>query len=331
LEDSVKIAVVIPCYKVKYHILDVISAVDKSVNKIYVIDDCCPQKSGQHVMSHINNPNVEVIFHKKNKGVGGAVISGYKKAITDNMDIVVKIDGDGQMDTSLIRHFVNLIVNQKADYAKGNRFFDISLLQDMPVIRLFGNSGLSFISKLASGYWHIMDPTNGYTAIHIKVLEHLPLDKIANRYFFESDMLFQLGMLRAVVSDIPICSRYKDEKSNMNILGILFIFPFLYSKCILKRLFYQYFVRDFNLGSFCFLIGGLLTNAGLLFGAWKWYTLSSIGILASSGTVMAAALPIIIGIQFLLSSIQYDILNVPKVVIYPFLVQPDYNEQLDKS
>jgi dolichol-phosphate mannosyltransferase len=325
------IAVVIPCYKVKRHILQVIDNIATDIKKIYIIDDLCPEQSGQFVLSHNTDPRVEVIYHSINKGVGGAVISGYKKAISDNMDIVVKIDGDGQMDTRLIPHFVDLILNQKADYAKGNRFFDISLLQDMPIIRLLGNSGLSFISKLASGYWHVMDPTNGYTAIHVKVLEHLPLDKIANRYFFESDMLFQLGMLRAVVNDIPICSRYKDEKSNMNILGILFIFPFLYSNCIIKRLFYQYFVRDFNLGSFCFLIGGLLANAGLIFGAWKWYTLSSIGILASSGTVMAAALPIIIGIQFLLSSIQYDILNVPKTVIHPFLVQPDYTEQLDKS
>jgi len=325
------IAVVIPCFKVKKHILKVIKTIDTDINKIYIIDDFCPEQSGQFVYSLNTDPRVEIIYHSTNKGVGGSVISGYRKAIMDGMDIVVKIDGDGQMDPSLISHFVNIILNQKADYVKGNRFFDISLLQDMPLIRLLGNSGLSFISKLASGYWHIMDPTNGYTAIHVKVLEHLPLDKIANRYFFESDMLFQLGMLRAVVSDIPICSRYEDEKSNMNIMGIFFIFPFQYSKCIIKRLFYQYFVRDFNLGSFCFLIGGLLTNAGLIFGAWKWYKLSSIGILASSGTVMAAALPIIIGIQFLLSSIQYDILNVPRFVIHPFLIRPDYNEQLDKS
>jgi glycosyltransferase involved in cell wall biosynthesis len=324
--SSSNIAVAIPCYKVKKHILQVINSITNDIKKIYIIDDCCPEQSGRYVLSNTSDPRIEVIFHEKNKGVGGAVISAYKKAILDGMDIVIKIDGDGQMDTSLIRHFVKLILSEKADYVKGNRFFDISFLHGMPLIRLFGNTGLSFISKLASGYWQVMDPTNGFTAIHTKMLEHLPLDKIANRYFFESDMLFQLGMLRAVVADIPIHSRYQDEKSNMNIFSVLFAFPFRYLNCILKRLFYQYFVRDFNLGSFCFLIGVFLFCSGVIFGAWQWYTLSSIGLLASSGTVMAAALPIIIGIQFLLSSIQYDILNIPKSVIYPFLTKIDHNE-----
>ena len=305
--------------------MDVIQSVGSEISKIYVIDDCCPEQSGQYVKSQNTDQRVQVIFHTKNKGVGGAVISGYRQALLDKMDIVVKIDGDGQMDPGLIPHFIKPILNEKADYVKGNRFFDISLLKGMPYIRLFGNTGLSFINKLASGYWQVMDPTNGYTAIHTAVLAHLPLDKIANRYFFESDILFHLGMLRAVAIDIPMSARYQDEKSNLSVFRTLVTFPFRYLKCILQRIFYHYLLRDFNLGSFCFVTGGLLTSFGAAFGAWKWYSLSLLGLQASSGTVMLAALPIIVGIQFLLSSIQFDIMNTPKTVIYPFLKEILHN------
>jgi dolichol-phosphate mannosyltransferase len=319
MANKPKIAVVIPSYKVKRHILQVIAEIPDDVSKIYVVDDCCPENSGLHVQSLNADSRVEVIFHTKNLGVGGATISGYRQALQDEMDIAVKIDGDGQMDARLIPFFIKPILEEKADYVKGNRFFDIALLKGMPWIRLLGNTGLSFINKLASGYWQIMDPTNGYTAIHTVVLAHLPLDKVAKRYFFESDMLFHLGMLRAVAMDIPLSARYNGEKSNMRISHILFSFPLRYTKCFFQRVFYHYLLRDFNLGSFCSLFGGVLSLGGSAFGAWKWYSLSSVGIQASSGTVMFAALPIILGIQFLMSAVQFDIMNTPKAVIHPYL------------
>lgn len=331
MDKKSTLAVVIPCYKVKKHILDVIAKIDNKVNKIYVVDDYCPEKSGLYVQEQLSDSRIQVIFHSKNKGVGGAMITGYRQALIDNMDIVVKIDGDGQMDPALMPRFIKPIEEIKADYVKGNRFFDITSLKDMPTIRLLGNTGLSFISKLASGYWSNMDPTNGYTAIHTAVLAHLPLDKIANRYFFESDMLFHLGMLRAVVADIPMHARYQDEASNLSIVRTLFSFPVRYLKCIVKRIFYHYLLRDFNLGSFCFVVGSILTLGGTGFGAWKWYSLSTLGIQASSGTVMLAALPIIIGIQFLMSSIQFDIMNAPKSVIYPFLKEILHDAKSDTT
>src|SRR5690606_32001950 len=150
------------------------------------------------------DPRVRVIRHASNLGVGGAVITGYQAAIADGMDILVKLDGDGQMDASLIPDFIEPIINGEADYTKGNRFFDLEELRSMPRIRLIGNAVLSFMTKFSSGYWNLFDPTNGFTALHADVARYLPLSKISKRYFFESDMLFRLNTLRAVVHDIPM-------------------------------------------------------------------------------------------------------------------------------
>src|SRR5690606_26734158 len=135
-------------------------------------------------------PRVRVLNHAENGGVGAAVVTGYEAALAEGADIVVKIDGDGQMDPALIADFVRPLLAGDADYTKGNRFYDIASLQEMPKLRLAGNAVVSLICKIASGYWHVMDPTNGYTAIHRTALSALPLRKIDRGYFFESDMLF---------------------------------------------------------------------------------------------------------------------------------------------
>lgn len=122
--------------------------------------------SGEYVKAHCTDPRVTVVKHEKNKGVGGAVMTGYRAAIADGAKVIVKIDGDGQMDPSLLREFVMPILGGEADYTKGNRFYDLSNISRMPAMRLFGNAGLSFLAKLSTGYWNIFDPTNGYTAIH---------------------------------------------------------------------------------------------------------------------------------------------------------------------
>ena len=199
-----KIAVVIPSYKVKAHILNVISSIGPEVDLIYVVDDKCPQESGNHVLMNNKDERVKVIFNDTNKGVGGAVMNGYQSAIADGAEIIIKIDGDGQMDPSLIVDFIRPIIDGEADYTKGNRFFNLESLASMPKIRLFGNAVLSLMTKLSSGYWNLFDPTNGYTAIHADIAKYLPFEKISNRYFFETDMLFRLNTLKAVVIDIPM-------------------------------------------------------------------------------------------------------------------------------
>ncbi|MEE9338681.1 MAG: glycosyltransferase family 2 protein [Methylococcaceae bacterium] len=306
-----KIAVAIPCYNVKPQILDVILQIPSIVERIYVVDDQCPQQTGQYVAEHCDDSRVIIINHSENKGVGGAVISAYRAALAEGMEIVVKIDGDGQMNPQLLEKFVQPIEDGLADYTKGNRFFYIESLLSMPVSRKIGNSILSFVNKISSGYWNGMDPTNGYTAIHFQALSLLPLDKLNQGYFFESDMLFRLGTIRAVVQDITMNAKYKDEQSNLQIGQIALHFPGLYLKAFIKRVFYTYFLRDFNGASLEFVVGVLLLLGGGFWGVSHWIHSIFQQQYASTGTVMLAVLPIIMGFQLVLSAIQYDMTNVP--------------------
>lgn len=306
-----KLAVAIPCYKVRAQILGVIAAIPPSVQRIYVVDDCCPQESGKLVQDQCTDPRVRVIFHEQNQGVGGAVRTGYRAALEEDMHIVVKVDGDGQMDPALIPHFTRAIERGKADYTKGNRFYRPESLKGMPPIRLFGNAALSFVNKLSTGYWSIMDPTNGYTAIHTAVLRELPLHKLEQRYFFETDMLYHLNTMRAVVHDVPMDSVYADEESSLKVSKVLPEFLVKHINRFFKRYVYLYLLRDFNLGSLYSLLGLLLCAVGVLFGGWQWWRSSMTGLPASSGTVMVAALPLIIGIQFLIAFLHHDVERVP--------------------
>lgn len=309
-----KIAVVIPSYKVTKHILDVISSIGKEVDTIYVVDDKCPHNSGQFVLDNNTDDRVKVLFNEFNKGVGGAVIHGYKQGLKDQVDIFVKVDGDGQMDPELIPDLIFPILNGDADYSKGNRFFyHRELMSEMPGLRLFGNSMLSFVNKLVSGYWDIMDPTNGFTAIHAKVLHLIDLDKLEERYFFESDMLFRLGVANAVVSDMPMKSKYEDEESNLNIKRVLFTFPRKYIVRFMKRIIFQYLIRDFNVGTISLISSIFLLSFGIVLGGINWVESVKSGVTASSGTVMLSGLPIILGLQFLLFWINYDVQSVPRI------------------
>ena len=314
-----QIAVVIASYKVKKHILDVISRVGPEVTKIYVVDDACPEQSGQWVEQHSKDRRVRVLYNEKNSGVGGAMKTGYIQAIHDEMDIAVKIDGDGQMAPELISLFVKPIINGTADYTKGNRFFDLENLHRMPRIRILGNAILSFLSKLSSGYWQTFDPTNGFTAIHTEVLRHVPLKKISNRYFFESDMLFRLNLIQAKVVDIPMDALYADETSGLEIKKILGEFLAKHTKNFIKRIFYNYFLRNFSAASIELIAALALTMFGVVYGAIHWITAAKLGVSSSAGTVMLSAMPIIIGIQLLLSFLSYDIQSTPSTSLWPRL------------
>lgn len=307
-----KVAVVIPCYKCKKHILGVISSCPEVVSRIYVVDDCCPEGTGEFVKESSHDTRVAVLFQPQNSGVGGAVMAGYKAAIKDGMDILVKIDGDGQMDPRLISNFIRPLQRGLADYAKGNRFWNVDDVRSMPKVRLFGNAVLSFMNKLSSGYWNVFDPTNGYTAITREVARELPFEKISKRYFFETDLLFRLATMRAVVVDVPMKARYGDEISGLNIRNILFEFMRKHATNFAKRVFYNYFIRDFSLASLELLLSLALLGFGLIFGGSTWCRVVHTGIAASSGTVMLAALPIFVGSELLISFFNYDINSVPK-------------------
>ena len=313
------VAVVIPCYKVKAHVLDVISAIGPEVDLIFCVDDACPEGSGDFIRTHVTDPRVHVLHNPVNRGVGGAMIAGYRAAAAAGAQVLVKIDGDGQMDPRLVTRFVTPILEGEADYTKGNRFYNLTDVKQMPAVRIFGNAVLSFLTKISSGYWNVFDPTNGYTAIHAAMLGQIPLDRVEERYFFESDLLHHLYLANAVVADIPMQSVYADEVSNLHIRRILVPFLMKNLRNTIRRLFYAYFLRDFSVASLEILIGVPLVLFGLVFGISEWAASLRTGMTASAGTVMTAAFPIIIGVQLLLASIGQDIASVPRTPVHPLL------------
>lgn len=311
-QRNTRVAVVIPSYKVTRHIVDVIASMPDFVWRIYVVDDACPDGSGKLVAATVVDERVRVLYHTENRGVGGAMMTGYQAAIADGAEVIVKIDGDGQMDSSLIANFIEPILSGEADYAKGNRFYDLEEIRAMPKVRLFGNAVLSFMTKLSSGYWDLFDPTNGYTAIHADVARHLPFEKISSRYFFETDMLFRLNTLRAVVVDVSMDAQYGDEVSNLKVSKIVGEFLVKHIRNFAKRIFYNYYLRDMSLASIELPLGMSLLLSGCGFGVYHWINSLEVGVPTPAGTVMLAALPILMGTQLILAFLGYDIANVPR-------------------
>ncbi len=308
-----RIAVVIPCYKVAQFLSAVLASIGQEVADIYCVIDGCPEGSGRVAAEAAKrDPRIRVVEHATNGGVGQAFITGCQMALSHGASIVVKLDGDGQMDANDIPRLIEPLQNGQADYSKGNRFFQLEDLQAMPILRMFGNAGLSFLSKLSTGYWNLFDPTNGFIAIHSSAASRLPWNKIHKRYFFESDLLFRLYALRAVVVDIPMKSRYGLEKSNLSITAAIVQFPVFHLLNFMKRIFYGYFLREFNIASLNLVLSIGLIGFGSCFGLMNWVRGYELNQLASAGTVMFAALPIILGWQALLAFFAFDVGNVPK-------------------
>ena len=315
LRNPSHLAVVIPAYKVKEQILPLLAAIGPEVLKIYVIDDACPENSGEHVQRNCSDPRVEVLRHELNLGVGGATKTGIKAAIEFGATVIVKLDGDGQMDPRLISKFTDPISTGQADYVKGNRFFSLEHVSTMPKIRILGNLVLSFYSKLSSGYWNILDPNNGFFAINSEVARSLPLDKISDRYFFESDMLFRLNLLRAKILDMPMQSIYATEVSNLKIVPTIFEFSFKHLRNFLKRIGYTYFIRDLNLASLQLLFGIGISVFGFAVGANGWSNAYRVGETTNTGTLILTAMSMLSGLQLLLGFFSYDMANVPRETI----------------
>lgn len=300
------IAVVIPCYKVSRHILKVISNIPQEVSTIILVDDQCPEKTGEFVAKNANDPRITILTNAKNLGVGGATKAGYLEAIQHHADIIVKLDGDGQMNPEDIPKLTRVITEEKYNYAKGNRFFTIKNVKQMPIVRKFGNLVLSFMSKLSTGYYEIFDPNNGFTAIDSEYLTQLPLDDIDNRYFFESDMLYQLNLLGAKVSDIPLPTIYKDEHSSLSIWQSVIIFPKKHLINFIKRIIYTYYLRDFNIASVQLLVGTIFFWWGSALGLTTWLHNMKNGVSSATGTIMLVGILIITGVQLLLSFLNFD-------------------------
>jgi glycosyltransferase involved in cell wall biosynthesis len=314
------IAVVIPCYRVAAEIGALIVSLPRFLKYIIVVDDASPDETAGIVQEAAKKDRrVILIRHEKNEGVGGAMLTGFCKALELNAQIVVKIDGDGQMDPALLPNFLMPIIQERADYTKGNRFRDFQALQRMPAIRRIGNMALSFLTKAATGYWNLFDPTNGFVAIHSKVLAQLPLRQIDRTYFFETSMLANLYLLGAVVKDVPMPARYEGEVSNLSVRRTLIEFPIKLFKTFLRRLVLKNLIYDFSMASIYILTSLPLLLFGLIFGISKWAQYSALQQPAPTGTVMLPTLSVILGIQFLIAAIEIDLRSTPTEPISPHL------------
>ncbi|MET3527128.1 glycosyltransferase family 2 protein [Phenylobacterium koreense] len=315
---AARVWIIIPCYRVRAQILTVLSRVPDWVEGVVCVDDACPEGTADFLEAQDLPPRIVVLRLPQNEGVGGAVLAGYREAERRGGEILVKIDGDDQMDLAYLPQLVTPILLGEADYVKGNRFTSIGHLNSMPGLRVFGNAALSFAAKASTGYWNIFDPTNGFTALEASVARQVLQRSVARRFFFETDLLYHLGALRAVVRDSPMPSRYGDERSNLRIGAVIGTFSARHLSNFIRRVIGQYFVRDFNVATIELVVGFLLLAAGATYGL-HWFAVRDPGQAASAGVVMAAALPVIIGVQLLLQAINFDVQNVPNRPIHPYL------------
>ena len=320
-EDSTsRVAIVVPCYRVRDRVADVVRKSLDHADLVVCVDDACPDGSGDLIEAEFGaDARVRLVRLERNGGVGAAMVAGYREALDAGSEILVKVDGDGQIDPRLIPQLVRPIQAGEADYVKGNRFFSVDTVASMPLVRVLGNAGLSFFSKLSTGYWNLFDPNNGLTAIEANVARQVPLDRLHPRFFFESDLLFRLGVLRARVVELPMVACYGDEESNLDPVHALLTFPFLHLRNFAKRVFYNYFLRNFSLASLNLVAGLFLLGFGASFGAIQWAGSISTGFASTAGTVMLAGLPVILGIQLLLSFLSHDISMTPDRAIHPRL------------
>lgn len=306
------IAVVIPCYRVERQIASVITNLPPYLKYVVVVDDASPDQTSEIIRKFAQNDRrIHLICHEKNQGVGGAMITGFQKALELGAQIIVKVDGDGQMDAAHLPDLLHPLITAQADYAKGNRFRDFQALQSMPLVRRMGNMALAFLTKAATGYWNLFDPTNGFVAIRSTVLAQLPLNQVDRTFFFETSMLANLYLIGAVVKDIPIPARYQGEGSNLSIRRTLLEFPFKLLKILLRRLILRNLIYDFSMASIYLFTGIPLLLFGLIFGSTRWYYYASRNIPAPTGTVILPTLSVLLGIQFLIAAIEIDLRSVP--------------------
>lgn len=318
---ELKVAVIIPAYRAAETIQKVIGGIPRWIDAIYVVDDASPDETAARARS-APDPRVRLISHEVNQGVGGAMVTGYRAALNDGMEICVKMDADDQMDPAYLSALIDPLVAGHADYAKSNRFHDAAALRRMPLIRRLGNAGLSFLIKAASGQWRIFDPTNGYTAIHRAALAALELGKLHPRYFFESSMLIRLREIDAVVEDVPMPARYGEERSDLSVGRALIEFSWLLLRHGFRRVLWQYFVADFNAVSLFLVCGAPLITFGVLFGLYHWIDSYLRQVLTSTGTVMLAVLPLILGFQLLLQALVLDVQSRPEQPLQARLRRP---------
>ncbi len=327
---GVHVAAVVPAYNVEEELGSVLRAMPPIFTTIVVVNDASRDRTRELADRYAQlDPRVLVVHHPKNLGVGGAMVTGFRTAVDAGADVIVKIDGDGQMPLWLVPHLLDPLVRGDADYAKGNRFRDFAAIQAMPMARRAGNVILSFLAKAATGYWRCFDPTNGFLAIRADVLSHLPLHKIDQTYFFEISMLSHLYLIGAVVKEVPMPARYAGETSSLSIGRVMRQFPGKLLWSLARRITLRNFVYDFNLESLDLAAGVPLLLFGVAFGAVKWIWYASHHLPAPTGTIMLAALSVMLGMQLLLAAAHLDLEAVPRDPINGGTIEVPSREESD--
>ncbi|MGB4594479.1 MAG: glycosyltransferase family 2 protein [Anaerolineaceae bacterium] len=309
--NEAKICVIIPAYNAAQSITEVIDTLPEWVDQIIAVNDCSKDDTLE-VLRNMSEPRLKVISHEKNQGVGGAMKTGYAEGVSGDADIFVKIDSDGQMDPDQIHRLLNPIIAKEANYTKGNRFLQTKQLKAMPPLRRLGNFVMSFFSKIATGFWNIFDPTNGFTAISRQALELIDLSQLDNGYYFETSLLEALYLVRVPIKDVSMHAIYKGEKSYLSESKVLVQFPIKMIATFFNRIHLTYFMQDFNAVSIFLVVGSISLLFGFFWGVVQWRIASLANTPASTGTVMIAVLPIFLGIQLLLEALVLDTQNTPR-------------------
>ena len=305
------VTAVVPAYREERMIARVITTMPDVVDHIVVVDDCSPDDTSGAALA-VGDPRVHVVRHETNQGVGGAIITGHRRAMELGSDINVVMAGDAQMDPAYLPDLLVEVTDQGYGFAKANRFFAPESFSGMPRHRVFGNIVLSFLTKLASGYWHLFDPQNGYTAVRTSVLRRIPLDSVARRYSFENDLLIHLNILQVPAVDVPIPAVYGEEISSIKLRRVVPELVALLGRGFWRRVWYRYVLWSFSPIALLLFLGLLFLGFGLGVTVWISF-LAFTSVIATAGTVMLAALPLMIGTQMLISALQLDIQASPSV------------------
>jgi glycosyltransferase involved in cell wall biosynthesis len=314
LYKGATISAVVPAYKEELMIATVIETMPAFVDHIVIVDDCSPDATSDVVRAS-TDPRVHLIRHEVNQGVGGAIITGHKTAIALGSEINVIMAGDAQMDPAYLPALLDKVTDEGYGFAKANRFFAPESFEGMPRYRVFGNIVLSFMTKLASGYWHLFDPQNGYTAVRTEVLERVPLDHVARRYSFENDLLIHLNILQVPAVDVPVPAVYGDEVSSIKLRTVIPELMNMLLKGFWRRIWYRYVLWSFSPIALLLFMGLLLFGFGIAVAIWVCFQVAS-SVVATAATVMLAALPLMIGTQMLISALQLDIQASPSTPNY---------------
>jgi glycosyltransferase involved in cell wall biosynthesis len=300
-----RIAAVVPAYKEEKKIAKVILTMPDFVDHIVIVDDCSPDGTSAAAMA-VGDPRVSLIRHEVNQGVGGAIITGHHRALELGSDVNVIMAGDAQMDPQYLPSLLDPVTEGGFGFAKANRFFSPESFHGMPRYRIIGNIVLSFMTKLASGYWHLFDPQNGYTAIRADELRRVPLKQVARRYSFENDLLVHLNILQVPAVDVPIPAVYGDEVSSIRLRTVIPELLHLLITGFWRRIWYRYVLWSFSPIALLLALGMVFFVFGLGVAVWVCFQIAG-SVVATAATVMLAALPLMIGTQMLLSALQLDI------------------------